>query len=176
MFSGRAGTLAAIIILATTAVLAAYLEPAPEPLQGAARASDGDSFRLGDERVRLLGIDAPELGQTCRDEEGRDWPCGQAARDRMASLLQGGPVDCRPEEHDQYGRLLSTCTVAGQDLAMAMVSEGLAISADDYKREERAAQAARRGIWQGGFDLPRDWRRDHAQRNQLGSWLGFLGF
>ncbi|WP_157959618.1 thermonuclease family protein [Devosia submarina] len=165
----------AIIVLAAAALVAAYLEPAPKPLQGSARASDGDSFRLGDERVRLLGIDAPELQQTCRDEKGRDWPCGLAARDRMAALLAEGGVDCRPEGHDQYGRLLSTCTVRGRDLALAMVSEGLAISADKHKREEQAARQARRGIWRGGFDLPRDWRRDHADQNGAWSWLGFLG-
>jgi endonuclease YncB( thermonuclease family) len=175
LFSGRAGTLLAIIILAAAAVLAAYLDPPPEPLHGKARASDGDSFRLGDERVRLLGIDAPELQQTCQDERGEEWPCGLAARNRMASLLAEGRVECRPEKPDRYGRLLSTCTIAGRDLAMAMVSDGLAISANDYKREELAARQARLGIWRGGFDLPRDWRRDHAEQNGAWSWLGFLG-
>lgn len=165
----------AILVLAAVAVLAAYLDPAPAPLEGRAQASDGDSFRLGAERVRLLGIDAPELSQTCQDEAGADWPCGAAARDYMASLLRQGEVDCRPQEHDQYGRWLSDCTVDGRDLAASMVSEGLALSSGGYQAQEQAAKRARRGIWRGEFDSPRDWRRDHGNGSTGPSWLSVLG-
>jgi endonuclease YncB( thermonuclease family) len=165
----------AILVLAAAAVLAAYLDPAPPALEGRAQASDGDSFRLGEQRVRLLGIDAPELRQTCRDEAGDAWPCGLQARDYMASLLRQGQVDCRPEEHDQYGRLLAECTIGELDLAGAMVSKGLAISSGRYQAQEHAARQARIGIWRGEFDAPRDWRRDHEDGHNGPSWLSILG-
>lgn len=145
-------------------------------MAGNARASDGDSFRLGDERIRLLGIDAPELAQQCDAPGGGQWDCGRAARDRMAELLSAGRVDCRPEDKDQYGRLLAYCTAAGRDLGAIMVSEGLAISSGSYWQEEAKARAAGTGIWAGGFDTPRSWRADHPRPQNAWGFLSGLGF
>lgn len=156
------------------AVAAAALDPWPSPVSGRARVSDGDSFRLGDDRVRLLGLDAPELSQECTDAAGKAWPCGREARDRMAELLAGGPVDCRPEDTDQFGRLLATCRVAGRDLGSAMVAEGMATSAGRYFDEEQQARGDRLGIWAGDFDQPRQWRDDNP-RGQ-GAWGLLSGF
>lgn len=153
----------ALLVLAAVALVARALDPAPPPVSGRASASDGDSFRLGDQRIRLLGIDAPELSQLCTDEKGAEWPCGRVARDRMAALLSSGAVDCHPEDHDQYDRLLSTCSVRKNDLAAIMVAEGLAISAGRYWTEQQAARQERLGIWAGGFERPRDWRDDHPR-------------
>jgi endonuclease YncB( thermonuclease family) len=161
----------AIVILAGAGLLAALLDQPPPPVAGQARVSDGDSLRLGDVRIRLLGLDAPELAQDCDAADGRSWPCGRAARDRLAVLLAAGAVDCRPEDTDQYGRLLATCTVAGQDLGAVMVSEGLAISSGRYWTEEAAARQLLAGIWAGGFDTPRDWRDDHARPQGAFGWL-----
>ncbi len=153
----------ALLILTAVAIAAAVLDPPPDPVSGPARASDGDSFRLNDQRVRLLGIDAPELAQMCTDEQSQPWPCGRRARDHMAALLASGEVDCRPEDIDQFDRLLSVCTVGGVDLAATMVAEGLALSAGRYGQEEARARQARLGIWRGGFERPRDWRDDHPR-------------
>lgn len=153
-------------------MVAAALGPGPPPLAGAGRASDGDSFRLGEDRVRLLGLDAPELAQTCTDEAGRQWPCGRAARDRLATLLAAGPVDCVPEDKDQYGRLLAHCIVAGRDLGAAIVADGLAVSSGRYWTEEARAREQRLGIWQGDFDAPKAWRQDHPRPQGFLGWLG----
>jgi endonuclease YncB( thermonuclease family) len=162
----------AIAVLGVLALVAAGLDTPPPPVSGAARASDGDSFRLGQDRVRLLGLDAPELAQLCAGADGRDWPCGRAARDRMANLLASGPVDCRPEDTDQYDRLLARCSVGGDDLGASMVSAGLAVSSGDYWREEQAARSGKLGIWAGGFDRPADWRDDHPRPQSFLGWLG----
>ena len=58
--------------------LAAWLDPLPPRFSGAAIAADGDSLRLGTDRIRLVGIDAPELTQVCWDASGAEWPCGRA--------------------------------------------------------------------------------------------------
>lgn len=155
------------------ALVAARLDPPPPPVSGTARASDGDSFRLGDDRIRLLGLDAPELAQLCAAPGSGQWPCGRIARDRMAALLASGPVDCRPEDKDRYDRLLARCTIGGDDLGAFMVAEGLAVSSGDYWREEQAARAGKRGIWAGGFDRPSDWRDDHPRPQGILGWLGF---
>jgi endonuclease YncB( thermonuclease family) len=166
LFRGRRGAVLGILLFAALAVVAAWLDPPPPPLSGSARISDGDSFRVGDQRVRLLGLDAPELRQTCDTPEG-SWSCGEAARDRLASLLHEGEVNCRPEDTDRYGRLLARCSVGEIDPAAQLVAEGLAIASGDYWREESEAKAAARGIWQGGFQLPRDWRDDHPRGQGL---------
>lgn len=164
-----------MLVLAAVAVLAAALDTPPPPVAGQGRAADGDSFRLGDDRIRLLGLDAPELSQSCTDARGSDWPCGRVARDRMAALLAAGPADCRPEDVDQYERLLATCIVAGRDLGGTMVGEGLAVSAGRYWKEEAAAREQRLGIWAGDFDAPRDWRDDHPRPQGALGWLGTFG-
>tara|TARA_R110002124_G_scaffold9586_13_gene49302 strand:+ start:19414 stop:19962 length:549 start_codon:yes stop_codon:yes gene_type:complete len=119
----------AIIVLAAVAVLADWLDPPLPPVAGIGQASDGDSFRLGADRVRLLGLDAPELNQHCATSQDGRWPCGRVARDRMAGLLASGSLQCQPEGHDRYGRLLAHCTIDGSDLGAIMVAEGLAVAA-----------------------------------------------
>lgn len=161
----------AIVVLAGIAVLAAALEPALPPMAGQARASDGDSFRMGETRIRILGVDAPELAQQCDTAQGEQWPCGRVARDRMAALLASAPVDCQPDGTDQYGRVLASCSVQGRDLGATMVEEGLAISSGDYWREEAEAKKHGRGIWVGGFDTPRQWRQDNARPSGALDWI-----
>jgi endonuclease YncB( thermonuclease family) len=149
-------------VLVVVALLAVVLDTSV-PLAGQGRASDGDSFRLGSERVRLLGIDAPELDQQCRNRSGQDWPCGRLARDHLATLLGRGLADCRIEGHDQFGRLLARCVIGDVDVAKAMVSQGWALSSDDYWAEEAHARDAKIGVWEGDFERPSDWRQDHPR-------------
>ena len=172
VFFGRRGTFLAILVLVAVALLANWLDMPLPAVGGAGRASDGDSFRLGEERVRLLGLDAPELNQDCASSmEGR-WPCGRAARERMAALLASGAVACQPEGRDRYDRLLARCSVDGADMGATLVAEGLAIAAGDYWSEQGVARAAGRGIWAGGFENPADWRADHARPSGFLGWLG----
>tara|TARA_R110002020_G_scaffold36426_9_gene109554 strand:- start:2317 stop:2811 length:495 start_codon:yes stop_codon:yes gene_type:complete len=163
----------AIIVLAAVAVLADWLDPPLPPVAGIGQASDGDSFRLGADRVRLLGLDAPELNQHCATSQDGRWPCGRVARDRMAGLLASGSLQCQPEGHDRYGRLLAHCTIDGSDLGAIMVAEGLAVAAGGYAGEQASARQAGLGIWAGDFDNPADWRQDHPRPSGLLDWLGF---
>lgn len=164
----------AILILAACALLVDRLTPAEPPVSGRARISDGDSFHLGAERVRLLGIDAPELDQTCTDAQGGAWPCGRVARDRLTALVAGQSPLCRPQGHDRFGRILATCEVSKEDLGAAMVAAGLAISADDYGAEEGAARRAKRGLWAGTFIAPRTWRDSHGREAEERSGWDWL--
>ena len=164
------------MILAGLALVADGLDRPPQPAPGRARVSDGDSFHLGADRIRLLGLDAPEMNQYCTTADGRDWPCGRQARDRMAALLAAGPAACHAEDVDQYQRLLATCRVGDDDLGAIMVGEGLAIASGRYRAEEAAAREQGLGIWSGDFDAPRQWRDDHPRPQGLGGWLAAWGF
>jgi len=132
------------------------------PETGRFAAIDGDSLRKGEQEYRLHGIDAPELHQSCASGRGADYPCGRRARDRLGSLVDGRALDCSIRETDRYGRLVVQCSAEGVDINREMVRSGWAIA---YRRHgtahgaaEAEAKAARRGIWQGGFETPEHWR------------------
>ena len=136
----------------------AYLETRPgEPFSGKARAVDGDSLELGGHRVRLIGIDAPELRQTC-EKAGRTTQCGRRAHAELKRLISGRTIECEGFGHDRYGRTLAKCRTGVSDLAGTMVRAGWAIAYGDYHREEQAARRFRAGIWAGEFIEPADWR------------------
>ncbi|HWK33445.1 MAG TPA: thermonuclease family protein [Hyphomicrobium sp.] len=122
-------------------------------LVGAARIIDGDTLDVAGERVRLEGIDAPEMTQTCGRNSSGAWKCGVAAAGRLAELVRGHTVTCENRGHDKYGRMLGICFVKGRDINAEMVREGLAWAfvrySQTYVHEEAQARAARAGIWQG---------------------------
>lgn len=131
-------------------------------VSGQPRLVDGDSFHLGGEEVRLVGIDAPEGRQSCT-RNAVSWPCGEESRRTLARLVGGKPVSCRTNERDQHGRLLAVCSVDGRDLNREMVASGMALAYGNYEREEASARSAKRGLWSGEFERPRDWRRQHGR-------------
>ena len=135
-------------------------------LLGQARVIDGDTLAIGAQKVRLFGIDAPEHDQLCKDARGGDWPCGQAARDRLVAL-SAGTVRCAGGDHDRYGRLLGICSAGGRDLNAVLVLEGMAEAyrkyALDYVAAEAQARAAHRGIWAGVHLAPEAFRHGAVQ-------------
>jgi endonuclease YncB( thermonuclease family) len=164
MQARRHGTLvSSLAILAAAGALLYALRGVPQrDITGAAEAVDGDSVRLNGEDLRLKGIDAPELFQTCR-VSGRETPCGREARAALRKLVSSGLVTCIGDERDRYGRLLVVCRVRGIDVNAAMVRDGHAVSFGGYQAEEADAKAAYRGLWAGEFERPRDWRARHPR-------------
>jgi endonuclease YncB( thermonuclease family) len=126
--------------------------------------ADGDSFTIGARKLRLGGIDAPEYRQTCKDAAGQDWPCGRTARAALEKLLTEPGLACEAGMLDRYDRSLANCrTAATPDIAAALALAGMAVSDEYYElrsygEEEDTAQAAKRGIWQGDFILPKEFR------------------
>ena len=134
-------------------------------MQGRASAVDGDTLRLNDNRIRLKGIDAPELGQSCTGGDGRSYSCGQTARRALVDLMAGQTVRCRAAGRDRYQRILARCTVSGADLGTRRVEQGWAVSyGRDYEREEARARSGQAGLWAGAFERPQEWRRSNAGR------------
>ena len=58
---------------------------------GNATAKDGDSLVLNGTEVRLHGIDAPELHQSCNGPAG-EYPCGREALQELRNLLDGKTI------------------------------------------------------------------------------------
>jgi len=133
-------------------------------LTGPVRVVDGDTIRLGDHRIRLHGIDAPESDQACLDPQGASWACGDAATERLVDLIGDDPVHCTQRDIDRYRRIIGECFAAGTNLNAALVAEGLAFAyrrfSLDYAALENEARAAGRGIWAGIVQAPWEHRRD----------------
>ncbi len=128
---------------------------------------DGDTLATGSDRLRINGIDAPEVGQAC-EQGGRTYDCGAAARAAMMRILGQGDLTCETIGIDQYRRRVVRCDDAnGQDIAAALVAQGWAMAyrqfSVDYVPQEEQARAYGRGIWAGRFEAPWDWRRRQRQ-------------
>jgi endonuclease YncB( thermonuclease family) len=129
--------------------------------QGKPRVVDGDTLELRGERIRLFGVDAPELGQPWWDDGGREQDAGQSARDALAMLVQGKRLAVTVLREDQYRRSVAIVKVDGRDVARLLVSQGWAFAAPGssrYRRTENAARRRRRGFWQGDVMMPWDFR------------------
>jgi endonuclease YncB( thermonuclease family) len=160
----RVGIWAALITLVAIWALSDRIFP-PEVITAAvAQVKDGDTITINGKTFRLYGIDAPEYRQTCKDAKGNDWPCGKAARSQLDAYVKSGSIICEPRAEDKYGRKVAKCASASvPDLAEAMVQSGMAISPAErgtaaYGDASDAAKAAKRGLWQGSFDTPADYR------------------
>lgn len=144
----------------------------PRPVATANRhviISDGDSFVLGGQRIRLYAIDAPERGQMCRNNHGLPYDCGATARASLESMLKRPGLGCASPAQDRYGRTLAVCSVDGiPDIGKAQVQTGQAIALrergrEPYAPDEDMARTDRRGIWSGTFEEPWKWRQQHPR-------------
>lgn len=129
------------------------------------RVSDGDTLWLKpadgavSRKVRLLGLDAPELCQAG----------GEAARAALLGLVAGKPVQVTVNFQDTYGRDMGRLRVDALDVGAALVSAGHAWSSrwhnslGPYAAQEASARAARSGLFADpAAQLPRDFRQRHG--------------
>jgi endonuclease YncB( thermonuclease family) len=124
---------------------------------------DGDTFELEGQEVRLFGVDAFELSQTCLDARGEPWRCGIAAKAALAERVQGYSLSCVTLEEDQDGRYLARCTLPdGTDVGGYLVENGLALAdpgqPDAYAEQQASAQRSGAGAWGGTFMPPWQFR------------------
>ncbi len=155
------------------ALVAMLAFPAHADVSGPACVTDGDTLVVngkrqrtrcvGGTRVRLFGIDAPELRQKCRHPSGVNMLCGRTAASFLLRHVSGRTVGCKGNSEDRYGRLIAVCFVGGKDLNAMMVGEGWALAYRDYSEkyvpQENVARGASKGIWAMQFVPPWEWRR-----------------
>lgn len=147
--------------LSISAALA--LSPGVGPLAGEAQVIDGDTLDIAGERVRLEGVDAPEMAQACQRANGSRWACGREAQKALEQMTRDQVVMCDRTGQDKYRRTLAHCYANGESLNAAMIKAGLARAFVKYSNafvtEERAAQVARIGIWSGENIAPWEFRQ-----------------
>ena len=124
---------------------------------------DGDTLVVEGQPMRLFGVDAFELQQTCLDRTGQPWHCGVAAKAALAELVQDQAIACTVLDDATDDAYLARCTVRDEvDLGGYLVRAGLALAdrdvADDYVPLEQSAKAAAAGAWGGTFVAPWVWR------------------
>lgn len=124
-------------------------------------AVDGDSIEYFGERIRLQGIDAPELYQKCWNSSGEEYFCGLEALHFLQDKIKNKKISCECEQkNDKYGRKLCECFAASENLNAEMVENGYAVSykTEKYLSAEKSASSAKKGIWQGKFMRPAIYR------------------
>jgi hypothetical protein len=80
------------------------------------RVIDGDTVAIGDQSIRLVGIDTPEVGQKCAG----------AATAALKRIVAGGVTVEPSRGTDKYGRTLAYLTVGGSDVGIRMLRLGYA--------------------------------------------------
>lgn len=140
----------------------ATAEPLPR-VAGKAQVIDGDEIVIAGRHIRLFGIDAPDVDQTCTGRKGDVAYCGRLAAQALAKLTGGGqPLACNVVARAAGGRLLADCAIGPFDVNEQMVLDGWALAdpADGaaYARAEAFAKARKEGLWRMTFMPPWEWR------------------
>jgi micrococcal nuclease len=120
-------------------------------LRGNAWVIDGDTIDIAGTRIRLAGIDAPEL----------DHPYGPKAKWALVRLCKGQVVRAVFDGEMSHERTVATCYLAdGRDLSAEMVKAGLAIDWPKFSRGKYS-----------GLELPnirkKLWRCDARQKGRM---------
>jgi hypothetical protein len=80
-------------------------------------AIDGDTLRLANAVVRIYGIDAPKLDQTCTDQNGKDCTCGRDAQAKLKALVPRRAVGCTPKGRDKFNRTIVICRTSARKIS-----------------------------------------------------------
>ena len=92
--------------------------------------TDGDTFVCNAERIRVLGLDAPETYSAECDAEYR---LGILAKHRLEKLIGEANLEIRRNGRDRFGRTLAWVIADGTNVAEAIIAEGLARPCKDAK-------------------------------------------
>jgi endonuclease YncB( thermonuclease family) len=142
-------------------------------ITGVPKIREADQLMIGNNRIRLGGVDAPSVDQLCLNNSGERWTCGVAARDELVKRFGNKSWTCRTRATDRRGRIVARCEVDGQDIQKWLVASGWALAyvrfSKDYEADEKAAREAKAGMWQGAFIAPWDWRVRNKKTTVLGA-------
>ena len=123
---------------------------------------DGDTIKIGNEKIRFGGIDAPELKQTCFKNKEKIL-CGILAKNILKKKIGKEIPKCIKEGKDIYKRTIAECFVNGESLSKFLVSKGYAFAYRKYSKkfikDERFAKKNRLGLWSMKFIFPWEFRK-----------------
>ena len=138
---------------------------------GYAKVTDGDTIKIDTFKIRLDGIDAPEKKQKCKKPYltifmftfYEDYSCGQKSTEALIKKINNQKVTCKISDIDYFKRLIGECYERKTNLNSWLVSNGYAVAFRKYSKkyvpEEILAKQENKGIWQGRFEMPWDYRK-----------------
>ena len=156
-----------IFLLFTSNILA-------QEIIGIPRIIDGDTLQIDSYKIRLEGIDAPEIKQKCKKEKLKissiigytfyeNYNCGKISKKNLINKIKGYKIKCISYSKDRYKRYLATCFKDRINLNQWMVRNGHAVAYRRYSKEyipdEDFAKENKLGLWQGKFLNPEKWRK-----------------
>ena len=142
-----------------------------EEISGFANIIDGDTIRIGEKKIRLYGIDAPEKQQNCFKnwisfgfiQFSKEYNCGKTSKIKLENYILNKKIKCISESKDRYGRFLGICYLGNNDINKWLVRNGYALAYKRYSRkyeiQEKIAKEQKLGLWRGNFDMPWEWRK-----------------
>lgn len=114
--------------------------------------SDSGTLEAGDVVIRLNGIVASKADAQCHDKQGKNWPCGAAAKTALRRLVRARAVVCDLPEPGEQKSFTARCAVSGTDISTWMVRQGWAKPNDPPEPAladaAEAAKSERIGLWQ----------------------------
>ena len=156
-----------LFLIFTTNILA-------EEIIGIPKIVDGDTLKINEYKIRLEGIDAPEIKQQCKKEKlkissiigytfYKNYNCGEVSKKNLDAKIFGSKIKCVSFGKDKYKRYLATCFKDRINLNRWMVRNGHAVAYRRYSKEyvpdEEFAKENKLGLWKGKFLNPEKWRK-----------------
>ena len=94
---------------------------------------DGDTIRLGAERIRLIDIDAPEMATGARCDAER--ALAELAKGKLTESIAGQPLEIDRRGKDRFGRTLAYIRVSGADVGEMLIRARVAVRWEGRQHE-----------------------------------------
>ena len=155
-------------------ILISFFDVLAEEISGIPKIVDGDTVHIDKYKIRLEGIDAPEIRQKCKKEYFKitapigytfyiNYLCGKVSTEKLNNKINKSKITCKIFSQDKYKRYLATCFKNKLNLNQWMVKNGYAVAyrrySKKYVQEEEFAKENKLGLWQGKFINPEKWRK-----------------
>lgn len=141
-----------------------------ETYSGKAFIIDGDTLKINDTKIRLVGVDAPEISQKCK-AHGHIENCGEIVKLRLVQATSNEITTCYSHGKDYFGRVLGECYVEDININKWLLREGLAVyyynkDFKSYKILETLAKQDKVGLWDSEFQNPKDYRKQQKKNRR----------
>jgi len=124
--------------------------PTSRKISGRAWVIDGDTIKIGLVKIRIAGIDAPEL----------DEPWGRKSKWAMVNMCKGQVIHVSLTGETSYDRLVGTCHLTdGTDIGAELIKGGLALDGGYYSKGKYLhlePEGARQRL--GRYGLKQKWK------------------
>ena len=140
-------------------------------ISGVAKVIDGDTIKIDNKKIRLMGIDAPENKQKCKQtwlsisfiSFEKEYPCGLIATNKLKTKIDDKFVICNYTNRDRYKRYIAECFLNKTNINSWMVLIGQAVAYKKYSKkfvaQENIAKKEKLGLWSGTFEMPWVYRK-----------------